>query len=184
MKNKTTMMIAAVAAMFAAGAAYSATHSYYAGGEGTETEPVNIASAVWTNATGAAVTPSGTTYNMQWPPYFSSEGPVYMTNTTAVGTFVCYDLNTVWKNAREEGYNAGEQDASIVATSMMFEAEDLGIHSIWLRGFNSKLVSEAFELPENIKPVMMLAIGYPSESSTPSPRHSDRKPLADTVEEL
>jgi nitroreductase len=93
-------------------------------------------------------------------------------------------LNTVWKNAREEGYNAGEQDASIVATSMMFEAEDLGIHSIWLRGFNSKLVSEAFELPENIKPVMMLAIGYPSESSTPSPRHSDRKPLADTVEEL
>ena len=97
---------------------------------------------------------------------------------------VCYDLNTVWKNAREEGYNAGEQDASIVATSMMFEAEDLGIHSIWLRGFNSKLVSEAFELPENIKPVMMLAIGYPSESSTPSPRHSDRKPLADTVEEL
>ncbi|MBR4274458.1 MAG: nitroreductase family protein, partial [Bacilli bacterium] len=47
---------------------------------------------------------------------------------------VCYDLNTVWKNSREEGYNAGEQDASIVATSMMFEAEDLGIHSIWLRG--------------------------------------------------
>jgi len=92
MKNRITMMIAAVAAMFAAGAAYSATHSYYAGGEGTETEPVNIASAVWTNATGAAVTPSGTTYNMQWPAYFSSEGPVYMTNTTAAGTFVCNDL--------------------------------------------------------------------------------------------
>ncbi|MBR6056074.1 MAG: nitroreductase family protein [Bacilli bacterium] len=96
---------------------------------------------------------------------------------------VCYDLNTVWKNSREEGYNAGEQDASIVATSMMFEAEDLGIHSIWLRGFNSKLVSEAFELPENIKPVMMLAIGYPTKTSEPSPRHSDRKPLTDTVEE-
>lgn len=96
---------------------------------------------------------------------------------------VCYDLNTVWKNSREEGYNAGEQDASIVATSMMFEAEDLGIHSIWLRGFNSKLVSEAFELPENIKPVMMLAIGYPTKTSAPSTRHSDRKPLTDTVEE-
>lgn len=96
---------------------------------------------------------------------------------------VCYDMNIVWKNAREEGYNAGEQDASIVATSMMFEAEDLGIHSIWLRGFNSKLVSESFELPENIKPAMMLAIGYPSESSAPSPRHSDRKPLSETVEE-
>jgi nitroreductase len=33
---------------------------------------------------------------------------------------ICYDENVVWKNAREEGYNSGEQDASIVASSMMF----------------------------------------------------------------
>lgn len=97
---------------------------------------------------------------------------------------VCYDMNVVWKNAREEGYNSGEQDASSVLTSMMFEAESLGIHTLWIRGFNSKAVAESFELPENIKPAMMLAIGYPSESSAPSPRHSDRKPLTDTVEEL
>lgn len=97
---------------------------------------------------------------------------------------ICYDTNAVWKNSREEGYNSGEQDASSVLTSMMYEAEDLGIHSLWIRGFNSKLVAEAFELPENIKPAMMLAIGYPTPESQPSPRHADRKSLEDTVEEM
>lgn len=96
---------------------------------------------------------------------------------------ICYDESIVWKNAREEGYNSGEQDASVVASSMMFEAEELGIHSLWIRGFNSKLVSESFELPENIKPVLMLALGYPKSGSGPSPRHLDKKPLSDTVEE-
>ena len=96
---------------------------------------------------------------------------------------VCYDMNMVWKNAREEGFHSGEQDASSVLTSMMFEAESLGIHSLWIRGFNSKAVAESFELPENIKPAMMLAIGYPTSASAPSPRHKDRKPLSETVEE-
>ena len=97
---------------------------------------------------------------------------------------ICYDINVVWKNSREEGYNSGEQDASSVLTSMMFEAESLGIHTLWIRGFSSAAVAESFELPENIKPAMMLAIGYPTEASAPSPRHSDRKPLPDIVEEL
>ena len=105
------------------------------------------------------------------------------TYEASVVLLVCYDETIVWKNAREEGYNTGEQDAAIVASSMMFEAEELGIHSLWIRGFNSKVVSETFELPENIKPVMMLALGYPSEKSEPSPRHSEKKPLSDTVEE-
>ncbi|MBR4811561.1 MAG: nitroreductase family protein, partial [Bacilli bacterium] len=60
---------------------------------------------------------------------------------------VCYDMNVVWKNAREEGYNSGEQDASSVLTSMMFEAESLGIHTLWIRGFSSAAVAESFELP-------------------------------------
>lgn len=106
------------------------------------------------------------------------------TYNAPVVLLICYDANVVWKNSREEGYNSGEQDASSVLTSMMFEAEDLGIHSLWIRGFNSKLVAEAFELPENIKPVMMLAIGYPTAESQPSPRHADKKPLEDTVEEM
>ena len=64
---------------------------------------------------------------------------------------------------------------------MMFEAEELGIHSLWIRGFDSKTVIEAFDLPVNHIPVMMLALGYPGEGSHPAHLHSKRKPLNETV---
>ena len=97
---------------------------------------------------------------------------------------VCYDKNEVWKNKREEGYNSGEQDIAIAATTMMYEAESLGIHSLWIRGFNSKTASDVFILPENIVPGMMLALGYPSEKSKPSDWHFKRKKLDEIVQEL
>ena len=100
---------------------------------------------------------------------------------------VCYDLNTVWKQPGDRmfrNYNSGEQDASIAATTMMYEAEELGIHNVWLRGFDAKTVSEVFGLPENITPVMMFAMGYPSERSKPNAWHFKRMPLEDFVTEL
>ena len=100
---------------------------------------------------------------------------------------VCYDLRQVWSNPADryyQNYNSGEQDASIAATTMMYEAEELGIHNVWLRGFDAKTVSEVFELPENIIPVMMFAMGYPSERSKPNAWHFKRMPLEDFVTEL
>ena len=94
---------------------------------------------------------------------------------------VCYDKEEVWHNPREEGYNCGEQDASSVALSMMFEATELGVHSLWIRGFNSDDVRKAFDLPENHVPAMMVALGYPSEKSHPAKLHSNQKPLEETV---
>ena len=60
------------------------------------------------------------------------------------------------------------QDVSIAATTMMYEAEELGVHTIWVRGFDAKTVQEVFELPDNIILVMMLGLGYPSENSKPN----------------
>ena len=80
--------------------------------------------------------------------------------------------------------NSGEQDACIAATTMMYEAEELGIHSVWLRGFDAKTVSEVFELPKNIVPVMMFAMGYPSEKAKPNAWHFKRMPLENFVTEL
>ena len=100
-----------------------------------------------------------------------------------IALLVCYDRNLVWKNPIED-YNTGEQDASIVAASMMFEAEELGIHTLWIRGFDSKDVVSTFKLPENQVPVMMLALGYPSEKSHPAHLHWKRKALEETVKEI
>lgn len=100
---------------------------------------------------------------------------------------VCYDLNTVWQQPNDRmfrHYNSGEQDASIAATTMMYEAEELGIHSVWLRGFDAKTVSEVFALPTNIIPVMMFAMGYPSDRAKPNAWHFKRMPLENFVKEL
>ena len=75
---------------------------------------------------------------------------------------VCYDLREVWTNPGDRyyrNYNSGEQDASIAATTMMYEAEALGVHSIWVRGFDSKTVADTFGLPDHMIPVMMLGLG-------------------------
>ncbi len=97
---------------------------------------------------------------------------------------VCYDAETSWRNPRDrcyDNYCSGEQDATIVATTMMYEAEELGVHSVWLRGFDSLEVAETFDLPKNHIPVMMFAMGYPSETSKPSPWHFQRKPMEETI---
>ncbi|MBR3409669.1 MAG: nitroreductase family protein [Candidatus Methanomethylophilaceae archaeon] len=100
---------------------------------------------------------------------------------------VCYDANVVWcrQDSGFDGpYNSGDQDVSIAATSMMFEAEEQGIHSLWIRGFDSGDVSEVLELPETFIPVMMLALGYPKDKSKPSDWHFKRMPLKDFVTEV
>ncbi len=97
---------------------------------------------------------------------------------------VCYDAETAWRNPGDrwyENYCSGEQDASIVAATMMYEAEELGVHSVWLRGFDSAEVADVFALPASHIPVMMFAMGYPSAVSKPGPWHSQRKPLEETV---
>ena len=110
-----------------------------------------------------------------------------LTYKAPVVLLVCYDSNVAWTTDKDRFYKpycVGEQDASIVASSMMYEAESLGVHTLWMRGFDAQSVIEAFELPENIRPVMMLALGYPSERSKPGPLHSKRKELSETVTEL
>lgn len=97
---------------------------------------------------------------------------------------ICYDADTVWKNSRRPGYDTGEVDASIVGTHMMLEAWEQGIGSCWVGVFNDQDIIKAFELPENIKPVALLPIGYAAEGSEPAPMHDTFKEISDFVKEL
>ena len=93
----------------------------------------------------------------------------------------------MWRNPSDryyQDYNSGEQDASIAATTMIYEAEELGIHTIWIRGFDSKTVSDVYGLPEYMIPVMMLGLGYPNEKAKVNPWHYKRNPIEDFVTEL
>ena len=100
---------------------------------------------------------------------------------------VCYDAREVWTNPGDRyyrNYNSGEQDASIAATTMMYEAEELGVHTIWVRGFDSKQVADTFGLPGYMIPVMMLGLGYPNGRAKANAWHYQRRPMEDFVFEL
>lgn len=96
---------------------------------------------------------------------------------------VCYLTAEAW-HSPFDGFVSGDMDASIAASSMMFEAEDLGVHSIWLRGFDAAKVQEAFDLPAGTVPSLMLALGYPSKESKPHSLHGQREPMEAFVVEL
>lgn len=91
---------------------------------------------------------------------------------------VCYDETLSWKNTLQtfgEEYEGGEVDAAIVTSMMMMQATELGLGTLWVRGFDSRKLIEAFELPENIKPVCLMPLGY-ANPETPRPVRP-RKPV-------
>lgn len=91
---------------------------------------------------------------------------------------VCYDETLSWKNTLQtfgEEYEGGEVDAAIVTSMMMMQATELGLGTLWVRGFDSRKLIEAFELPENIKPVCLMPMGY-ANPETPRPVRP-RKPV-------
>lgn len=95
---------------------------------------------------------------------------------------ICYDKTVSWKADKYgDEFDAGEMNACIVATTMMMEATELGIGTLWVRGYHTQDVIDTFELPENIVPVCMLDLGYPAEESRPGPKHFSRLPLEETV---
>lgn len=80
----------------------------------------------------------------------------------------CADMNKSWKSRYEEGYDSAEMDLSIVGTHMMLEAWNLDIGSCWVRAFNANEVKGKFNLPENIKPIFLMPIGYKADDSEPN----------------
>ena len=107
-----------------------------------------------------------------------------MTYGAPVVLVFAYDTEVEWQNPFEEGFTSGPQDVSIVATHVMLEATELGLGTVWCGWFDPKKVRRVLEIPENEKLALLMPVGYPAENSVPSPRHTDRLPLEDTVKIL
>lgn len=108
----------------------------------------------------------------------SLSGCIYGAQTVLM---VAYDSREDWQNPLESGVHSGEQDASIVAVHMMLEAWEQGVGSCWVNVFPNTKTAEAFGLPDYIRPVLLMPIGYAAPEAAPSPKHSSRKALDETV---
>jgi len=106
-----------------------------------------------------------------------------MAYNAPIALLLCYDNNISWKAHRfGDDYDSGPMDVDIVTTMMMMQATELGLGSLWVRGYCSKDIEETFELPGNIIPVCLLLLGYPAEENSVS--RTTRKPLNETSVEI
>lgn len=73
-------------------------------------------------------------------------------------------------------------DASILTDHMMLEAAELGLGSVWVCYFKPDIIKKEFELPGNLEPINILAIGYSNEEAADPERHSQtRIPIKELV---
>lgn len=62
-----------------------------------------------------------------------------------------------------DGMSAAEIDTSIVTDQMMMQATDLGLGTCWVCHFDPEEVSRAFDLPEGVRALHMLTVGYAAD---------------------
>lgn len=97
---------------------------------------------------------------------------------------LAYDETEEWHNPLQEGIVSGPQDTSIAATQMMLAAWDQGLGSCWVCFFPNDEVAKAFDLPEHIKPVMLLPVGYAAEDAVPAKGHMEKRPAEELLKVL
>ncbi len=64
------------------------------------------------------------------------------------------------------------QDVAASIMGMMLVAHEAGLGSVWVGAFHDDEVSKTLELPGNLKPVVLVPIGYPSSIPLAPPRVS------------
>lgn len=93
---------------------------------------------------------------------------------------VCYNEEEGWKRPYDGALSA-PVDAAIVATHIMLAAHNIGVGSCWVMHFNPEITKTTFNIPENIKPLALLVMGYPSEEAKPMELHSSFRPMEEVV---
>ena len=104
-----------------------------------------------------------------YPAAFFREAPVVIV--------ICTEAFKGWTRDRYDGKNYCEVDAAIAIDHMTLAATDLGLGTCWIGAFDPDKVTDAMGLPDGIKPIAMLPLGYPDEAG----RRKTRKPLEKLV---
>lgn len=93
---------------------------------------------------------------------------------------VCHNKDESWVR-RYDGALSSPVDAVIVTTHMMLAAQNQGVGSCWVMHFNPAAMRESFNIPDNIEPVALLVMGYPSDDAKPLDMHFQYRPVDEVV---
>lgn len=94
---------------------------------------------------------------------FVAEAPVVIV--------VCADMDKIGLRHGERGLKLYfAQDTANATMTMLLTATALGLGSCWVGAFDENKVRKILQLPENLKPVAVIAVGYAAETPGESMR--------------
>jgi nitroreductase len=82
----------------------------------------------------------------------------------------CANIGRSSRNYGDRGQLYAVQDVTIAASYIQLAAESMGLSTCWIGAFYEERVRELLELPLDIRPVLMLPVGYPDETPPPTIR--------------
>lgn len=62
------------------------------------------------------------------------------------------------------------QDVAVAIENLMLEAYELGLGSVWVGAFDEEGLSAVLGLPERLRPVAVVPVGYPAHRPSPPER--------------
>jgi len=80
--------------------------------------------------------------------------------------------------------NFAEIDATIVATHMLLEIQDLGLGATWVAHFDEKVLKTEFPQLNDYNIVAIFPIGYPAKDAEINPLHYQSKPKEKLHEQI
>lgn len=85
----------------------------------------------------------------------------------------CIDKDRIYPRYGERGVNLyAIQDVACSITNAMLVAVENGLGTVWVGAFREEEVSKILKLPKNLRPVVILPIGYPAYVPVAPPRVS------------
>ena len=93
---------------------------------------------------------------------------------------VCHNKDESWVR-KYDGALSSPVDAVIVTSYMMLAAQNEGIATCWVMHFDPNAMRETFNIPDNIEPVALLVMGYPSDDAKPLDMHFITRPIDEIV---
>lgn len=83
---------------------------------------------------------------------------------------VCAVKSEAWVS--RGGMNYVYVDVAIVMDHIILAATDLGLGTCWIGAFSKDVARDAFNLPDDLEPVVMTTLGYAGIESEPKERRS------------
>jgi len=93
---------------------------------------------------------------------------------------VCADLRIEGRYGRRGRELYCLLDCGAAIQNIMLRAYDLGLGSVWVGAFDEEEVKELLEIPNHLRPISLIPVGYPAER----PKAPTRKNIEEIAEVL